>query len=254
MVAPRGLVVVVVVLHKVGRVFRQGIDNTPAEPVFSGLQISQALGAHGSALGITCFFTVFGIEIALGVHTSHVVHGRDHRRLDAGVQRCGVQGHAAPAADADDADTGRINSVAQGEEIHRSHEVLGIDVGGSHIAHVAAALAGEGRVKGNRQKATLCHGLRVKAGALLLDCAEGAANGDRRKSALRVFRRIHVSRQRDPITIDKAYLAVVHFFALREGFVPLLRQLQIIDFHHNARSPSLICARSGACRLRQCFP
>ena len=62
---------------------------------------------------------------------------------------------------------------------------------------LAAALAGEGGVKGDGEEATLCQRLGVEAGALLLHCPKGAADGHGGQPALGVLRRVLVRRQGD---------------------------------------------------------
>ena len=232
MVAASGLVVIVVVLHKERRVLRQRIDHTASEPVFTGLQVQKSLGTHSGLRLVTGFLTVSGIEIPLGIHTGHVVHGGGHGRLDPGVQcRC-IDGHAAPAADSDDADAVRIDFFMEGEEVYCSHKVFGVDVRGGHVTHIAAALTGEGRIKSNRQKSSLCHGLCVQAGALFLDCAERAGNCDRRKLSLRFLRHIHICRQRNAIAVHKCHLAVIDFFAFGEGLIPFVCEYEFFFSDH----------------------
>lgn len=82
--------------------------------------------------------------------------------FDAGVQCGRVDGHAAPAADSYDPDTLRINFFICHQEIHRRLEILRIDVGRGHVAGMTAALSSEGRIKGDRQEASLRHRLRIQ--------------------------------------------------------------------------------------------
>ena len=128
-IASLSFVIVVVILHKERRVFRKRIDHTAAKFILAVFQILKSLGAHGGFCLVTGLLAVGGIEISLGVHTGHIVHGRSHCRLDPGIQRGCIDGHAAPAADADDADAFRIGFFMKGEEVHSRHEVLGVDVG-----------------------------------------------------------------------------------------------------------------------------
>ena len=193
--------------------------------------ILQTLRAQGRLLGVTRFLAVLGIEIAFGVDAGHVVHRGGHGSLDARIQRGGVQRHAAPAADADDADARGIDALVQGQKVHGRHEVLGVDVRGGHIAGEAAALAGEGGVEGQGQKAALGHGLGVQAGALLLHRAEGAADRDGREPALPLLGDVEVRRQGDAVAVDKGDLLVPDLLAPREGLVPGPGELQFTAFH-----------------------
>ena len=96
------------------------------------------------------------------------------------------------------------------EEVHRCAEVLGVDVRRCYIAGHAAALSGIGRVEGKREKAQLRHLLRIKAGRLLLHRAKRTADGDSGQLAFRVLRHVHISRQRDAISVMEGHLAVPH--------------------------------------------
>src|SRR5919112_404180 len=68
------------------------------------------------------------IVVAAGHDARHVIHGAGHNGLDALVHGDGIQCHAAPTADTDDADPLTIDGWVQAEKIHRRAEILGIDV------------------------------------------------------------------------------------------------------------------------------
>ena len=51
-----------------------------------------------------CLFRILAVKVAVGSHTSHVVHGHSGGSFDAGVNGCGIDRHTAPAADTDDTD------------------------------------------------------------------------------------------------------------------------------------------------------
>ena len=112
----------------------------------------------------------------------------------------------------------------QRQEIDSCHEIFGIDIRGSHIADIAAALTGKGRVEGKRQITFFRHCLGIKTRALLLDGAERTADGDRRQFPFHVLRGIQVSRQRDPVAVHESDFAVVGFIAFREGLIPFFCQ------------------------------
>ena len=90
----------------------------------------------------------------------------------------GIEGEAAPAADADDADALRIDVVAHEQAIDRGTEVVGADLGRGEAARFAAALAAERRVEGQRQESPLGKRLGIEARHLLLHGAVGAADSD----------------------------------------------------------------------------
>ena len=245
MVAPRGLVIGVVVFHKGGGVLRQRVHHAAAQSVCAGLVVLQPLGVQRRLFAVAGFLAVLRVKIAVGVDAGHVVHGDRHRRFDAGIQRGGVQGQAAPAADAQDADPVRIHVLPQGEVVHRRLEILGVDVRGSHVAGRAAALAGEGGVKGQGQEPPLRHGLGVQAGALLLDGAEGPAHGDGRQLPGGVLGPVEIGSQGDAVAVVEGHLAVLHLVAFRERLVPRFGQMQIHRVGHVAKSsfPVVFCGR-----------
>jgi hypothetical protein len=79
-------------------------------------------------------------------------------------------------------------------------EVLDEDVGGGEVARLAAAVAVERGVEGERDEAAQGHVLGVDARALLLDAAVGCADDDRRGllGLIEVLRPIEVGGDPDP--------------------------------------------------------
>ena len=165
---------------------------------------------------------ILTVKVAFGIHTGHVVHGHSRSSFDTGVNGCGVDRHAAPTTDTDDTDALRVNILLHGEEVYRCAEILGVDVRRSNIARLTAALAGVGRVEGNRQEAKLRHFLRIQAGGLLLYRTERPADGNSGQLALRTLRRVHICRQRDAVAVMKGHFFMVHLAAFREHLVPFL--------------------------------
>lgn len=168
---------------------------------------------------------IFCVKIALRVHARHVVHCRRHSRFHTRVKRSSIQRHAAPAADANDADTLRIHVVTAGEIIHRCLEIFGVDIRRGHVAWFSAAFASERRIKSEGEKSALCHDLRVEAAGLFLHSAERTADGNRCQLAAGILWHVEISRQRDAVTIVEGHLAVVHFIRLWENLVPFLSEL-----------------------------
>ena len=232
MVSTRCFVVIVIVLYEIGCIVWKRVDHTAAQGVFTGFQISKTLGAHGRFFLVTGLLAVFRIKISFGIDAGHVIHGGGYGRLDACIQCSGVECHAAPAADADDADAGRIDLIAEGKKVYGSHKIFRVDVRGGHVADIAAALTGKGRVKGQCQKAFFSHCLGIEPGALLFNCAEGAADRNGRELAFGILRNVQIGGQGDAITIYKRYLAVVDLFTFREGLIPCLRKNQFFLFDH----------------------
>ncbi|MDY2647719.1 MAG: hypothetical protein SOV63_02820 [Pyramidobacter porci] len=92
---------------------------------------------------------------------------------------------------------------------------------------MAAALAGEGRIEGDGQKSAFGHGLGVQPAGLLLDGAEGTADGEGGKLfAAAVLGNVHVGGQSDAVTVFEEDFFVLHFLAFGENLVPFLFQLR----------------------------
>lgn len=124
---------------------------------------------------------------------------------------CAADRHTAPTADAADPDARRVCIVLYGQKIHRSAEIFDVDVRGSTIPGLSAALAGKRRVKGKCQKAVLRHSLCIQAGGPFLYCAERAADRNGRQLSRRIFRRIQICRQRNAVAIVESHLSVSIF-------------------------------------------
>src|SRR6266536_6078549 len=90
---------------------------------------------------------------------------------------------------------GRVPQVVDG-----CAEVLDEDVGGGEVAWLAAAVAVERGVEGERDEAAQGHVLGVDARALLLDGAVGRADDDRRglRGLVEVLRPVEVGGDSDP--------------------------------------------------------
>ena len=129
MIAARRLIVCVIVLHKLRRIVRQRIDHAACQSIAAGFIVLGSLGVHGLFLFKTRLLGIFCIKIAVGSDTGHIVHGHGSGRLDAGVLRGGVDSHPAPAADADDTDTLRVDVLLHGKEVHGGAEILCVDIG-----------------------------------------------------------------------------------------------------------------------------
>ncbi|MNE31742.1 hypothetical protein D3C80_1253230 [compost metagenome] len=161
MVAARRAVVVVIVDHKLRRVRRDsgiircligrrsGFGIRPTLPAQLLQRLGTSLQSHA-------------VVVALRHDAGHVIHGTGDHGFDALVDRDGAQRHAAPAADADHADTLAVDSIVQAEIVHAGHEILGVDVGGCDIARLTAAFAGIGWIESQRGEAALGHGLRIE--------------------------------------------------------------------------------------------
>lgn len=90
----------------------------------STLCVTGANAVHCLSLGIAYLGTILCIEISVGIHTAHVVHGRSHRSFDAHVHSRSVQPNATEATDTDDADALHIHIGLSGKEIHRRTEIF----------------------------------------------------------------------------------------------------------------------------------
>ena len=225
-VAARRLVVGMVFLHKPRRVVGKRVHHPTSTLVAAVAEVLRTLSRQCLALLLTLLRRVLALEIALHVHLAHVVHRGCHGGTDSGVDRSRVHRHAAPSADADDADTPGVDIVLDAEEVHCGKEVLRVDVGRSHATGLTPTLPREGGVECDGEESTLCHVLRIKSAALLLHCSERTADGDGRKGIRRTTGRVHVGSQLDAVTVAERDLTVVYLVALREHLVPLLCQCQ----------------------------
>ena len=179
---------------------------------------------------MACVAIVGGIEIAVGIDAAHVVHGGGDGSLDARVDGRRIDRHASPTADAEDAYLFRVHVVTGGEVVHRCREVLGVDVGRSHITGLSAALAGERRVEGYREEAAFGEFLRIQPRCLLLDSPERAADGNGGQFARHALGHVEVGGKRDAVTVVERDFRVVHFVTLWEYLAPFLRKIQFF-FH-----------------------
>ena len=212
-----------VILHELWGICWQRVHHASGKGIRSVAVILRALGIELLAQGMAVVGIIVGVEIPVGVHAAHVIHGSGDRCLDAGVDGCGIDCHAAPAANAEDADAFRVNVLPGGEVVHGGAEVLRIDVRRRHITGLPAAFTGEGRVEGKGQETPLCQFLCVQSRCLLLYCAEWTADGDGWQFPLRVQRHVQIGGKRDAVPVVESHFAVFYLFALREHLVPLLR-------------------------------
>ena len=233
MITAAGLIIVVVVLYEIRSILRKRIDHAAAKGIFTSFKVRKPLGAHGRFLLIAGIFAVLTVKVTFCVDTGHVIHGGSHSRLDAGIKRRCIQRHAAPAANAYDADAFRIDLVAERQKVDCCHIVFGVDIRRSHVTDVAAAFTGKGRVKSDREKPSFSHGLRVETGTLFLYGAEGSADRDGRKFALRILRDIHICRQSNAVAVHECNFAMIHLVAFRESLVPFLCQCEFFLPHHD---------------------
>ena len=223
MVAARGLVVVVVVPDKGGRVLRQGVDHAARPGITAALVVGRPLGVECRALFVARLLAVLRVKIPLGIDPAHVIHGRGNGGAHPGVKGCRIECHAAPAANAEQADFILVHVFAHQKKVNGRLKVLGVDVGGGDISGKPAALSRKGGVKGNGQKAALRQLLRIKSRALFLDGAKGAANGNCRKGALLPLGGIQVGRQRDAVAVVEGDFSVLHPVAFWENLIPFVR-------------------------------
>ena len=106
-----GLIIRVVIFHKPGSSLWQWVNDTASAFVRAVLEVLSTLGSHRLTCLHALFFRVTAHEVALAVHLRHVVHGRSDSSFYAGVEGGSVDSHTAKAADADNADTLRINVI-----------------------------------------------------------------------------------------------------------------------------------------------
>ena len=81
---------------------------------------------YRSAVG--CRVAVFAIAHSMPHRAAHVIHYAGRHRFDACIHRRVVQGHTAPATNAEQTDTVAIHLFLQAQKVHRGTKILGIDI------------------------------------------------------------------------------------------------------------------------------
>ena len=104
MVATGRLVIGMIVLDEPGGVVRKRIDHAAGPLVGTGAIVLSALGGPGLPLSVAGGLIIGAAKVTLTRHAGHIIHGGSNRCFDPGIQRRCIDGHSAPAADADDAD------------------------------------------------------------------------------------------------------------------------------------------------------
>ena len=122
------LVIVIVIFYEERRVLRKRIDHAARTLITAVFIVFRPLGVNCFTGRFPCFFTVCAVKVAVAGYAGHIVHGRSHSSLDPCIYAGCLQGHAAPAAYADDADSLRIDQVTAGQEVDSCLEILYIDV------------------------------------------------------------------------------------------------------------------------------
>ena len=232
MIGP-SLVVCTVIFHEEGRIFR---DRKRQATAGTSIVCAAIDGGAGRTVLLpqlmTRFFTVRGIEISSGGRTAQIIHGRDDRGFDPGVDGCRIQCQTAPAADSKDTDLLWIHVVLHTEEIHGCLKVFGIDVGRCAETWVPSTLAGKRGIERDGVESSFRKRLRIETGALFLYRSEGTADGYGRKPARHLLWRILVRGQRDAITVDESDLFMIDVIAFGKGLIPLLCQIKDCRFQH----------------------
>ena len=238
MIASFGLVIVIIIFHELWCVAgRLRIHHGAG--ISAGAIIFRTLGIELLTHFITGVRIVGSIEITVRRTTADIVHGGGHGCLDTRIVGCRIDGKTSPATDADDADTPGIHIRTRRQVIHCCRKVFGIDVRRSHTARLSATLTCKRGVESNREETPFGKCLSIQPRRLFLHGTERTADSDSRQfSPGGRFRYIQVGSERDAVTVDKGYFAVVHLIALRERFVPFLGQFQ---FFHIPVTLSVLC-------------
>ena len=179
------------------------------------------------------FQTHFGrvaIKVAFAENTRHIIHYHRRHSLYTGVDGRSVKCETAPTADADNANPLSIHKGQQPQAIHRSREILGINVGRCHITRLSTAFARIRRVKSQGYKAPLGHRLSVKSRCLLFYSPKSTTHGKGGKLIVfAVFREIQIANKGDTITISERNLFIFYLIALRKYLIPTIIALR--HFH-----------------------
>ena len=98
-IASRSLVIVVILTHEKRSVLGNRIDYAAVEFVTAVALFFCALSVEPFAQLVTVI-GAHGVEISVGIHAAHVVHGRGYGSFDARIVGRGIEREPAPAADA----------------------------------------------------------------------------------------------------------------------------------------------------------
>ena len=92
--------------------------------IFPALHVQ--IAQYGATIGSG--IAVFAIAHSMPHRAAHVIHYAGRHRFDACIHRRVVQGHTAPATNAEQTDTVAIHLFLQAQKVHRGTEILGIDI------------------------------------------------------------------------------------------------------------------------------
>lgn len=127
MITAFGLVIIIVIFHKERRILGEHLRYAAGFGISAVLIVSGPLGVQ-FLTGFVAAVGVHAVKITVGHNPGHIVHGAGHRSLMRGVAGRCVQGHAAPAADTDDADAACIHVVPGGKKIYRRGKIFGVNI------------------------------------------------------------------------------------------------------------------------------
>ena len=122
------LVIVIVIFYEERRVLRKRIDHAARSLIAAVFIVFRPLGVDCFTCRFSRFFTVGAIKVTIAGNAGHIVHSRSYGGFDPCIYAGCLQGHAAPAADTDDADPVGIDQVTAGQEVDSRLEILYIDV------------------------------------------------------------------------------------------------------------------------------
>ena len=140
---------------------------------------------------------------SVAAHPTGVEHAQRGHRLEALVGLGRVQGVAATAADAQQAQALRIHARVAADEVRRAVDVLGAELRRVGAARLARAAALVGGVHRHGDVAHLGQALGVQPGGLLLDPAIGVGDHDRSVLLVRIVvgRGVDIGRDRQAIEV-----------------------------------------------------
>ena len=148
MITSRGLIIVVVLTNEKWSIFRDRIYHTTVAFITAVAIIFGALHIELSTQPVTVIRT-HGIEIPIGIHTAHIVHGRGYCSLDARVVSSSIKGETTPTANTKNADTFRIYIITDSQIIDCRTEIFRANLGRSEVTGCTTALSVERRIKRN---------------------------------------------------------------------------------------------------------
>lgn len=112
------------------------------------------------------------------VSRTHIVHAYRRNGLHARVNLGGADDEASAAANPKNANPVLVNEWPGAQKIHRSTEILGINIRRNSVAGPPLTLAPEGQIEGQGDESLVCQFLGIQIRALFFHCTHWVSHND----------------------------------------------------------------------------